>query len=339
MLALTILGFTAPSVAATEIASNPGAVASQAAAVVESSLPKASLPSRIEAPTAQDVTSVVAQRRAVVEQAASGLADRVAPVADPALGLLSEARKAPESLPSTRAHAQPASPEAPLDASLAMAAGAAVVASPLVSAALVGGATASSGAIDYRDARRGFLAAPMPFYSRLSRRELLVHDARSKLHETIRAEPGASLQDLVDRTGLSRSAVAYHLHLLERQGFVASERSGRARRYFPAGAFGGDVKAAVGAVRNPKALAIGAFIRDHPDVPQRALCAQFLMSPTAAHWHLRKLEEAGLVQSERVGKEVRYRATALWGALPNQASAVDAPVPTTLEVSERAVGA
>lgn len=197
-------------------------------------------------------------------------------------------------------------------------------AKPALMLFLMTGSTLGAAAIDLRPSmRRQLLLGPMPFYSRLKRKDLLEHGAREKLHEIIDKEPGVTLQELVDRLQASRNAVAYHLYVMERQSLIASKRIGRSRHYFiNGGRFEEGVKQAMGTIKNPTTLGIGHFIRDNPGMPQKAICQRFVMSPTAAHWHLRKLEHAGLVNHAKSGKEVHYAATPLWGQLPPNAPAV-----------------
>lgn len=154
---------------------------------------------------------------------------------------------------------------------------------------------------------RRLLPFASPLFTRFERDTVLGHPRREQLYAKILEEPGISLQDLGEATGLSRTAVVHHLRLLEQQHLVISRRVGRSRHYYEnGGRYGHDQKEAYAILRNDRSKAVADFIKAHPGTMQKSLCEALAIPPSIAHWHVRRLQEGGLVQSIRQGRAVAY---------------------------------
>jgi DNA-binding transcriptional ArsR family regulator len=174
------------------------------------------------------------------------------------------------------------------------------------SSGAVGSKAAASAASRLGDLR-GLLPFASPLFTRFERDTVLGHPRREALYALILQEPGISLQALGDATGLSRTAVIHHLRLLERQHLVVSRRVGRSRHYFEnGGRYGHDQKEAYAVLQNDRSKAVAEFIKGHPGSMQKALCAALGIQPSIAHWHVRRLEEARIVETVRRGRTVAY---------------------------------
>ncbi len=154
---------------------------------------------------------------------------------------------------------------------------------------------------------RRLLPFASPLFTRFERDTVLGHPRREQLYARILQEPGISLQDLGQATGLSRTAVVHHLRLLEQQHLVISRRVGRSRHYYEnGGRYGHDQKEAYAILRNDRSKAVAEFIRSHPGTMQKSLCEALSIPPSIAHWHVRRLSEGGLVETIRQGRAVAY---------------------------------
>lgn len=174
------------------------------------------------------------------------------------------------------------------------------------SSGAVGSKAAASAASRIGDLR-GLLPFASPLFTRFERDTVLGHPRREALYALILQEPGISLQALGDATGLSRTAVIHHLRLLEHQHLVVSRRVGRSRHYFEnGGRYGHDQKEAYAVLQNDRSKAVAEFIKGNPGSMQKALCAALGIQPSIAHWHVRRLEEAHIVQTVRQGRTVAY---------------------------------
>ena len=175
---------------------------------------------------------------------------------------------------------------------------------------------------------RRLLPFASPLFTRFEKETVLGHPKRETLYALIMQNPGVSLQSLCDETGLSRTAVAHHLRLLELQHLVVSKRHGRSRHYFEnGGRFGREQKDGYAVLQNERSKSVADFIRAHPGAIQKDLCAALGMQASIAHWHVRRLTAALLVDALRRGRTVSYFPTAGLQQLAAPAAA-SAPIGT-----------
>lgn len=169
------------------------------------------------------------------------------------------------------------------------------------------GSKAAASAVSRAGDLRRLLPFASPLFTRFERGTVLGHPRREALYALILQEPGISLQALGDATGLSRTAVIHHLRLMELQHLVVSRRVGRSRHYFEnGGRYGHDQKEAYAILQNDRSKAVAEFIKGHPGAMQKALCEALGIQPSIAHWHVRRLEEARIVETMRKGRTVAY---------------------------------
>ena len=142
-------------------------------------------------------------------------------------------------------------------------------------------------------------------YSRLSRGQLLDHERRDEVFQLVRAEPGISLTDIAQRTGLGWGTAVYHLDRLERGGFLMSERNGGRRCYFPVGRVPKDARPSLGALQQETTRNVASFVVERPGATQTELADALGMTPSAASKQVSKLESIGLLRREREWKTVR----------------------------------
>lgn len=128
-------------------------------------------------------------------------------------------------------------------------------------------------------------------YSRFARGEILAQPTRAKLYETVSAHPGITVQDLADEAGSYVGAIAYHLRVLERAGYVTTRRETAGRRVFVAGA------------RLPEASPLTKSqerileaLRTE-SLGARELAQRLGITRQGAHFHLKILERRGYVSA------------------------------------------
>ncbi len=247
----------------------------------------------------------------------------------PALPQESEGQTAPPSEPSPQTQATKPAGSLLLAGSI-LAVGATAAAATYVVLWLAGSSTTVSAGAATSELRR-LLPFASPLFTRFERDTVLGHPRREQIYARILQEPGISLQDLGTATGLSRTAVVHHLRLLEQQHLVISRRVGRSRHYFEnGGRYGHDQKEAYALLRNDRSKAVAEFIRNNPGTMQKSLCAALAIPPSIAHWHVRRLQQGGLVETIRQGRAVAYfpgASMATVSAGP-QFEAASAAVPT-----------
>jgi DNA-binding transcriptional ArsR family regulator len=194
------------------------------------------------------------------------------------------------------------------------------------------GAAGSAGKLGATDLRR-LLPFASPLFTRFEKDTVLGHPKREALYALIIQDPGVSLQALCDATGLSRTAVTHHLRLMELQHLIVSKRMGRNRHYYEnGGRFGRDQKDAYAVLQNGRSKEVALFVKQNPGAIQKAICAAVGVQASVAHWHLKRLQEAQLVEAVRHGRTVAYFPGAGLKALngtqiPAAAVAPAAPLP------------
>lgn len=155
-----------------------------------------------------------------------------------------------------------------------------------------------------------------PLFTRFEGREVLKHPNRIQLYTLIAANPGVRLQDLCQETELSRTAVTHHLRLLEQQHLIVSERMGRSRHYYEnGGRYEREKKDAYAVLQNDRSKDIAQFILRNPGTIQKSLCESLDVRASIAHWHVKRLEEAALVEAVREGRTVSYYPAGALGQL------------------------
>ncbi len=147
------------------------------------------------------------------------------------------------------------------------------------------------------------LGLAVPFYSRLSREELLENETRRSVYEAIGDDPGSSLKDLAERVDCSVSTVRYHLRRLEDETMVASVRLEGARRWFPAGLEKEEMRRQA-VLDVGESRSVFEAIRAEPGSSLSEIADAVGSSPPAVHKILDRLIEAGLVEKHREGRRV-----------------------------------
>lgn len=156
-------------------------------------------------------------------------------------------------------------------------------------------------------AGRRFLPYASPLFTRFEKDTVLDHPKREGLYGMIVMKPGITLQDLCEGTGLSRTAVSHHLRLMEQQHIIVSKRVGRSRHFFEnGGRYGRDQKDAYAVLHNDRSKEVHSFIETHPGSIQKDLCDALGIQASVAHWHVKRLVEANLIEAIRQGRTVSY---------------------------------
>jgi len=151
--------------------------------------------------------------------------------------------------------------------------------------------------------RRRWWPLALLLFSRIERGDVLDHPARSRLVELIEAEPGVHVRELTRRSNLSRSGVEHHLRVLVGAGLVKTVAAGGLVRCFPGPQAAPSEPGPGPAARRILEAAAASQGLTVSEVAERAG-----MGYGAAHYHLRRLEKAGLV---RLRDEVGLRVFAM----------------------------
>lgn len=165
----------------------------------------------------------------------------------------------------------------------------------------------------------------IPGYAKLRKAELLNSHLREELVNLIRNDPGISPPELQRAVQAGFSTVVYHLDVLQKNGLVNSLIDGRHKRFFPCDAIDWSRRGQISALRNAKTRALYDFILTEPGVFRDELARRMGLTAPGAIWHLERLEAAGLIGHDKVGRKMHYypQAPAAAPRLVDQKEAVE----------------
>jgi predicted transcriptional regulator len=147
-------------------------------------------------------------------------------------------------------------------------------------------------------------------FSRVTGPKLLEHPARARLVQLVQAEPGVHFQDLVRRSGLPNGTAVHHLHKLADAGLVAARPLGRYTCYFPGPSPDRASLAAAPVTRSDGARRILAELTANPGLSGTDLAVRLGLQASTVTYHVKRLQEAGLVAAARDGRVIRLRTVA-----------------------------
>jgi DNA-binding transcriptional ArsR family regulator len=139
----------------------------------------------------------------------------------------------------------------------------------------------------------------LPLYSKIRKEEVLDQFTRGKIQGYITAYPGEHYNSIKAQLGMNNGALAYHLKVLEREGYVTSVRDGVYKRYYPKETA---IPLRRGQFSQMQEMVLG-HIRDSPGISQDGLARAMKVSNQVVHYHVRSLMAAGAVRLEKDGKE------------------------------------
>lgn len=151
--------------------------------------------------------------------------------------------------------------------------------------------------------RRWPVLGLLPLYARLQPRRALEHPRRAAMLALVQHEPGLTLADLQRRLDLPNGALRHHVRLLEVAGMLRTVPDGALRRLYPTAA----PRVAPTPGLGERAL---ATLRARGPMRASALAEELGVSRQSLHYHLKRLEKAGKVVSERGAGELLVHAAA-----------------------------
>lgn len=147
------------------------------------------------------------------------------------------------------------------------------------------------------------LAPVVVLYHRLRPDALLGHAVRARIVDAVRASPALSTAELSRQIGLHPTTIAYHARLLCVYGFLEVRRVGNEAVYFAAGAgLTDEQKRQLARAKATKRAQVLEALSSTPKASVKELAARLGTSRQNLRWHLRQLEDAGLVRLQWMGR-------------------------------------
>ena len=135
-------------------------------------------------------------------------------------------------------------------------------------------------------------------YSKIKRDNLLKHAVRRRIHEYVRENPGSHYRAILDALGQSMGVLTYHLNRLEKGEYLRSRQDGMYRRFFVTGRRT-EVKFFLSDVQE----SILATIRANQGISQSKIAERIGVTRKVVNYHVRILDQAGLIYMEDRGRE------------------------------------
>lgn len=148
----------------------------------------------------------------------------------------------------------------------------------------------------------------VPGYAKLRKDAILDNKIRDQILDLVKQDPGASITDLAKKVDAGWGTVVYHLGVLEKNKMVSTVLDGRHRRVFPVGLVDFSGQGQLALLKNERVRALYDLIHEQPGAFQDQLAKRIGISAPATSWHLKRLEDAGLVGRVKDGRRVHYYA-------------------------------
>ena len=114
--------------------------------------------------------------------------------------------------------------------------------------------------------------------------------------------PASHLRQIKRELNMSMGTTQYHLNLLEKQGKVSSERHNLHRYYFPIGLFEQNQRDILKILNQETAREILLIILEKKNPTQTDIADTIGLSTASVNWHIKRLNELGLILENKDGK-------------------------------------
>jgi predicted transcriptional regulator len=146
------------------------------------------------------------------------------------------------------------------------------------------------------------------------RADLLLLEARRRIHEHLSKYPGLHLRAIARALDMDPNHVKYHLQYMEKHEIVSSRKEDGYWRFWPRdeGAVGmrerlsSADKKILSVLRRPIPLHVTLILLDRDEATATQITEQVSVSRSTLHYHLGKLEKAGIVESHKEGRDRYY---------------------------------
>ncbi len=140
--------------------------------------------------------------------------------------------------------------------------------------------------------------AGMVLYSKIRRDRLLDHAVRRRIYEYVQENPGQHYRAIMTDLELPSGMLSYHVNRLEKGEYLRSRQDGMYRRFFPA-----DRMTEMRFFLSDIQENIIGVIRTDQGISQSRIADRINVTRKVVNYHMRILNQAGLVYMEPRGRE------------------------------------
>lgn len=131
-------------------------------------------------------------------------------------------------------------------------------------------------------------------------------ESRRRIYRQVVEQPGVHFRALVDDLEYAKGTVQYHLRWLVENDVVEREVDGSYTRYYPSEGFVASDTGIMNALRSEHRRRIVAYLYSEGGLTTTELDERLDISRSTVSWHLSKLEDDGVVEKHRRGREMVY---------------------------------
>lgn len=150
---------------------------------------------------------------------------------------------------------------------------------------------------------------PTMLFSRVQRDKLLKNPNRQTIHQMIETRPGIHYKQLVRALGQPDGTVKHHLDKLVQGGLVTTAPGAGYTCYFIAGEADRHTRDASSCLKSPVAQGLMQTIQERPGITGKQAAERLGVTPATVHYHLKRMDEAGLLIREREGGGMGLKLT------------------------------
>jgi predicted transcriptional regulator len=129
---------------------------------------------------------------------------------------------------------------------------------------------------------------------------------RKRLTEYIRRNPGVHFRKISRDLDLAIGQLDFHLNALVKGEVLVKDSSTSNARYFVRDKFTRDERKTLSILRREIPRGIVLFLRENPASTPHTILGSFNITHATLSYHLKRLEKAGILEVEQIGRERLY---------------------------------
>ena len=132
---------------------------------------------------------------------------------------------------------------------------------------------------------------------------------RALIYDYITKHPGTYVREIRKNLDIGMGDLQYQLDVLEKRGMIKTLRRGLRKFVFPSGIFG-DIQTAILSslsIETEREILLYLSERGSSGATQEEICQFEKLSHPTISWHMKRLENFGIVKHVRFGKLINYR--------------------------------
>jgi len=133
--------------------------------------------------------------------------------------------------------------------------------------------------------------------------------SRATIYDFILRNPGTHFRNICTSLGLSIGTVQYHLEQLVEGELIESEKESRYKRFFISRRFSGFEKLIISFLQKPMARKIIKYTSSPEGFSHQELVHCLGVSSQAVTWHVKRLMDEGILESEMIDNSTYYYTT------------------------------